>query len=145
MGRKMKKRIDPGLELARSDTERIRKLSNRAEQTRKEMHKASAAYNKRVEGSGISERVAELANQGAHREAMHLLKRAFKVLGEDFGEAQEKAKEAKGDLKAAPFEMLKLLEAAERKHGKPFRKRKGGRGALLTKEAASRLLNARRK
>tara|TARA_R100001163_G_scaffold1176_1_gene1745 strand:+ start:295 stop:732 length:438 start_codon:yes stop_codon:yes gene_type:complete len=145
MGRKMKKRIDPGLELARSDTERIRKLSNRAEQTRKEMHRASADFNRKSETEGWKKRVADLVEQGSHQEAMRVLKRAYKLFGEDFNEAIVEAKQAKGDLKAAPFEMLKLLEAAERKHGKPFRKRKGGRGALLTKEAASRLLKARRK
>lgn len=149
MGRKKKRRVDPGLELARSDTERIRKLSSRAEETDADANIEKSIYqiNKLVRQMtpyGPSPALLGLVKQKKFAEARaHLKKRFESQGGERMRAAKEEAEYASQSLKNAPFEMLKLLEAAERKHGKPFRKKKSGRGALLTKEAAERLLRIR--
>ena len=143
MGRKTKRRVDPGLELARSDTERIRKLSSRAEETDAVAHLESSIYEMSRISSGDTIRASKLFAAGKSKEARALLAKSFKKYGGNLDKAIEEGRYARSDLKNAPFEMLKLLEAAERKHGKPFREKKSGRGALLTKEAAERLLRIR--
>ena len=112
-----KKQVAPGLELARSDTKRIKRLSDMRDKTAKE---AKAQWDRYSNYEG------DFAG--------------IKKIEDDAMKAQRAADEAKQDLESAPFEFLKLLQAAERKHGKPFRKKKKSRGVLLTKEAAERLL-----
>ncbi len=127
MGRKKKRRVDPGLELARSDTQRIKKLSDLRDITSKKLDAKLMAF------SQDSKQV--VGNSGSLSD--------LKKIEDALLEAGEAYDEAGQDAENAPFEMLKLLQAAERKHGKPFRKKKSGRGALLTKEAAERLLRIR--
>tara|TARA_R100000951_G_scaffold116237_1_gene127206 strand:+ start:1151 stop:1540 length:390 start_codon:yes stop_codon:yes gene_type:complete len=129
MGRKSKKKVDPGLELARSDTRRIKKLSDLRDIASKKLDAKLTSFNR--------DRKQVVGNSGSLSD-LKKIEDALQEAGEAYDDAEQ-------DAEKAPFEMLKLLQAAERKHGKPFRKKKTGRGALLTKEAAKRLLKARRK
>jgi|TARA_R100000482_G_scaffold120411_1_gene65666 hypothetical protein len=129
MGRKSKKKADPGLELARSDTQRIKKLSDLRDIALKKLNAKVATFDQDTK---------RVVRDSGSLSGLRKIEDALQEAGEAYDEAQQ-------DVEKAPFEMLKLLQAAERKHGKPFRKKKTGRGALLTKEAAKRLLKARRK
>ena len=65
-----------------------------------------------------------------------------RALGDEWNENYDRWDELKTATEEAPFNMTALWEAAVREYGMP-NKRTESRGALLTQEAARRLLQAR--